>query len=209
MKLFSSCQKGRSMIEMLGVLAIVGVLSVGGIAGYSKAMTKYRLNRLTEEYIQFINDILRYQKDFRQEQIRQGTRLFFAKYLAAAKLLPERWRVSGNSVSDSMENRLVPFIAETHKRMCVDLSLKNNNEAKANVEACRNLIINVVQHYQDVIYSFGVYRTGYGFSETIYGTTTCKKDRMCLSNITISDIQKLCETCEADAGCSLSINFTI
>ena len=29
---------GRSMIEMLGVLAIIGVLSVGGIAGYSKAM---------------------------------------------------------------------------------------------------------------------------------------------------------------------------
>ena len=26
---------GRSMIEMLGVLAIIGVLSVGGIAGYS------------------------------------------------------------------------------------------------------------------------------------------------------------------------------
>ena len=29
---------GRSMIEMLGVLAIIAVLSVGGIAGYSKAM---------------------------------------------------------------------------------------------------------------------------------------------------------------------------
>ena len=27
-------QSGRSMIEMLGVLAIIGVLSVGGIAGY-------------------------------------------------------------------------------------------------------------------------------------------------------------------------------
>jgi len=37
-------QNGRSMIEMLGVLAIIGVLSVGGIAGYSKAMTKYRIN---------------------------------------------------------------------------------------------------------------------------------------------------------------------
>lgn len=34
----NSCEKGRSMIEMLGVLAIVGVLSVGGIAGYSKAI---------------------------------------------------------------------------------------------------------------------------------------------------------------------------
>ncbi|MBS6473139.1 MAG: hypothetical protein KH347_02690 [Acetobacter sp.] len=31
-------ESGRSMIEMLGVLAIIGVLSVGGIAGYSQAM---------------------------------------------------------------------------------------------------------------------------------------------------------------------------
>ena len=30
---------GRSMVEMLGVLAIIGVLSVGGIAGYRYAMT--------------------------------------------------------------------------------------------------------------------------------------------------------------------------
>ena len=28
-------ESGRCMIEMLGVLAIIGVLSVGGIAGYS------------------------------------------------------------------------------------------------------------------------------------------------------------------------------
>ena len=42
-------QYGRSMIEMLGVLAIIGVLSVGGIAGYSKAMTKYRINKTIEQ----------------------------------------------------------------------------------------------------------------------------------------------------------------
>jgi len=42
-------QSGRSMIEMLGVLAIIGVLSVGGIAGYSKAMTKYRINKTIEQ----------------------------------------------------------------------------------------------------------------------------------------------------------------
>ncbi|MGN0913104.1 MAG: Tfp pilus assembly protein FimT/FimU, partial [Alphaproteobacteria bacterium] len=41
---------GRSMIEMLGVLAIIGVLSVGGIAGYSKAMEKFKINKATEEY---------------------------------------------------------------------------------------------------------------------------------------------------------------
>ena len=37
-------QSGRSMIEMLGVLAIIAVLSVGGIAGYSKALMKWKSN---------------------------------------------------------------------------------------------------------------------------------------------------------------------
>ena len=37
-------QSGRSMVEMLGVLAIIGVLSIGGIAGYTMAMNRYRAN---------------------------------------------------------------------------------------------------------------------------------------------------------------------
>ena len=45
MKLFKNNQYGRSMVEMLGVLAIIGVLSVGGIAGYSKAMYKQKMNK--------------------------------------------------------------------------------------------------------------------------------------------------------------------
>ena len=39
-------QSGRSMVEMLGVLAIIGVLSVGGIAGYSMAMKRHALNEI-------------------------------------------------------------------------------------------------------------------------------------------------------------------
>ena len=42
-------QSGRSMIEMLGVLAIVGVLSAGGIAGYSMAMQSYKTTQLIEK----------------------------------------------------------------------------------------------------------------------------------------------------------------
>ena len=42
-------QSGRSMVEMLGVLAIVGVLSVGAIGGYSYAMNKHRTNELIYE----------------------------------------------------------------------------------------------------------------------------------------------------------------
>jgi type II secretory pathway pseudopilin PulG len=50
-------QNGRSMIEMLGVLAIIGVLTVGGIIGYTKAMAKYRSNKLVDQVTQFITNV--------------------------------------------------------------------------------------------------------------------------------------------------------
>ncbi len=50
-------ENGRSMIEMLGVLAIVGVLSIGGIAGYSKAMVKVKNNRLITETSELVMNI--------------------------------------------------------------------------------------------------------------------------------------------------------
>ena len=40
---------GRSMVEILGVLVIIGVLSVGGIMGYSYGMDKYRANETIHE----------------------------------------------------------------------------------------------------------------------------------------------------------------
>ena len=42
---FKQIESGRSMTEMLGTLAIIGVLSIGGIAGYSYGMDKYRANQ--------------------------------------------------------------------------------------------------------------------------------------------------------------------
>ena len=50
-------QSGRSMIEMLGVLAIVGVLSVGGIAGYSRAMMKFKINKTIEQVTHILANI--------------------------------------------------------------------------------------------------------------------------------------------------------
>ena len=50
-------QSGRSMIEMLGVLAIIGVLSVGGIAGYSKAMNKFKTNKVADNLAMIVTNI--------------------------------------------------------------------------------------------------------------------------------------------------------
>lgn len=49
MKQDKMLQAGRSMVEMLGVLAIVGVLSIGGIMGYSYAMDKHRANQTIQD----------------------------------------------------------------------------------------------------------------------------------------------------------------
>ena len=54
-------QFGRSMIEMLGVLAIIAVLTVGGIAGYSKAMEKWKIDKAIGEYSMLIFGILKLQ----------------------------------------------------------------------------------------------------------------------------------------------------
>ena len=42
-------ESGRSMVEMLGVLAIMGVLAIGGITGYRYAMDKYNANEILNE----------------------------------------------------------------------------------------------------------------------------------------------------------------
>ena len=50
-------QSGRSMVEMLGVLAIIGVLSVGGISGYSKAMSKFKLTKAQDQITMLLMNI--------------------------------------------------------------------------------------------------------------------------------------------------------
>ena len=42
-------ESGRSMVEMLGVLAIMGMLSIGGIAGYRWAVDKNEANTILNE----------------------------------------------------------------------------------------------------------------------------------------------------------------
>ena len=56
-KIYNSEQSGRSMVEMLGVLAIIGVLSVGGISGYSKAMAKFKLTKAQDQLTMLLMNI--------------------------------------------------------------------------------------------------------------------------------------------------------
>ena len=83
-------QFGRSMIEMLGVLAIVGVLSVGGIAGYSKAMEKWKINKVIEEYSMLMAGLLEYKDNFIKNTPPQSEP-GIVDFVQAAHLVPETW----------------------------------------------------------------------------------------------------------------------
>ncbi len=48
-KRFIKSQSGRSMVEVLGVLSIVGILAVSGITGYQYAMRRYRIAETYDE----------------------------------------------------------------------------------------------------------------------------------------------------------------
>ncbi len=61
-------QYGRSMVEILGVLAIVGVLSIGGIAAYSKAMEKINTDKLIVDIhttVRTIKNLYQDQKNYK------------------------------------------------------------------------------------------------------------------------------------------------
>lgn len=46
MKNLKTAEKGRSLVEMLAVLAIIGILSVGGIAGYDLVRERNQGNEI-------------------------------------------------------------------------------------------------------------------------------------------------------------------
>ncbi len=96
-------QSGRSMIEMLGVLAIIGVLSVGGIAGYSKAMMKYRINKTIDQITQISQNVRALYARQRQKRYRN----LYEGILYKANLAPKEMFGSGNIMTNAWGQRFM------------------------------------------------------------------------------------------------------
>ena len=58
-------QSGRSMVETIGVLAVMGVLTIGGIAGYNYGINKHRANQVLQD-ISLIYQETKYPNSVRQ-----------------------------------------------------------------------------------------------------------------------------------------------
>ncbi|MBO5284991.1 MAG: type II secretion system protein [Alphaproteobacteria bacterium] len=194
------------MIEMLGVLAIVGILSVGAIAGFQKAMRKHKINKLTEQYTLFIQEyLLKYKGEWARMHRNNG--VYIASYLEKLGL-PAGWkRVNDTNIIDSMNNRFSPntgYAGFSH--VGFDLLIQVA-EANTQNELCRQFISNVILPFKEDIYRMWLYQRS---SSKLfwYGTPQCSGNRNCLSNMTFQDIEDFCSSCFAkDENCSIAVYF--
>ena len=167
---------GRSMIEMLGVLAIVGVLSVGGMSGYSKAMTKYKMNKQVEQYSSFINNLI---------ILSNSTDLSSLPYrpteiLRYFNVIPEGMPNTGNGIRDVWGNDChIPFLGKY-------ISLQ---PIFSSVDQCINAIKNVAIPYSYYV-NIGITNVATHF----YSDLECNNiNKMCLRDITTTEIIAYCE----------------
>lgn len=79
-----SNQLGRSMIEMLGVLSIIGVLSVGGFSMVKKMQNSYDTNKIMEEISAFTRKARSVIREYES-----GGSLTLNEYINAGKAVPE------------------------------------------------------------------------------------------------------------------------
>ncbi|MCI7421285.1 MAG: type II secretion system GspH family protein [Alphaproteobacteria bacterium] len=206
-------QSGRSMIEMLGVLAIIGVLSVGGIAGYSKAMEKFKINKAIEEYSYLINGMLDY-VEFAQKYKSDQTYVGATQIAEAAGLIPQTWiRRSDYAVDDAYGNYLQVYINSSSHNLVIDFYLQGMSKAETNQytqtfsgKLCMEIFNNIIIPLNSVILTASLFRSKNG-GKLYYGQSACISERRCIRNMTLSDVRDTCNYCTGEDSCAITLFF--
>ena len=203
-------QIGRSMIEMLGVLAIIGVLSVGGIAGYSKAMEMWKENRSIQQYSMLLYGMMEHIDDIKKLPTYQS----YVDIANSLNLIPNSWKNTSvpTIMTDDMDNWVQLRGGEQHFDFEVYFARNSNySKVKSKLQFCRRLWNNIAIPLTEHIKYVYVWRNGAQEQNTYwYGSKYCDIGLYCLSGITLSDINKQCNSCvEEDnlLNCSFVIHF--
>ena len=190
-------QYGRSMIEMLGVLAIVGVLSVGGIAGYSKAMFKFKLNKHTEQITRLLHANFMHE-DTLNVQL-QDNSISLVPYIIAMNEVPEEMiKESDDTYIYDIFGNQISFQLNQHSYLKYYTFIFHIK--KDRFETCMNLL-NIIKINNKNIWRFGYYGGGDTY---VIGGDFCKRypSYPCLKYMTLVDFNNFCLPCK-DNWCSL------
>ena len=192
------CSAGRSMIEMLGVLAIIGVLSVGGIAGYSKAMEKHKINQAVEDYSYLIQGLLENIDDIKKMNADCSYQYSMVDVAYAKGLVPGTWSRLNNfgnaDLEDSLGNNIRPFIR--CNRLVIDFYLggrfindKGYQSKGFSARLCETLIQNKSQPLHAALN-----RISFSDGKSWYGDNVCGADKKCLQSVSLQEIHKKCSS---------------
>ena len=191
-------ENGRSMVEMLGVLAIIGVLSVGAIAGYSKAIFKYKLNKQAEQMNTVINAVAKYAHSFSTDFRNQNLTSYFIK-LDEIPTEMIRMNVSAE-IYDTFEIKWSIYslqdgnsVEQTINLAFADASSLTKNTSQS-LEICRNLIVTAKENSGNIYYisTLSGYQTEEEQKGVLYGDNACSSGRVCLKNMTLEQIYDIC-----------------
>ena len=191
-------QSGRSMVEMLGVLAIIGVLSVGAIAGYSKAMFKYRLNKAMEQYNQIISAAT-----INQNILLDATS-YSGDYLSLlAKMNEVDPEIVKNGYAYDVFGNNIRLNKNGSYLDCTITLGTNGANIGNNHELCRALYSQIFTARPNDFYRISIAvgawteTTTGSYKHKLYGKT-CPKNQPCLKDLTLAEINDICRSCEED-----------
>ncbi len=191
---------GRSMVEMLGVLAIIGVLSVGAISGYSKAMEKYKINKFVNSYSILITNLLQYKDSF----IHEKNMFDITSTLQKLNLFPEGFIIKNGKVYDSLGFK--PYVFIRHERLVTTIILSDTAMKNFRGDLCKEIFLNLLIPHSPNLYYAWVWNDGIT-DYAWYGDEQCNEKRNCLKNMTLKDIDTTCNSCIEDHPCYIPIEL--
>ncbi len=203
---------GRSMVEMLGVLAIIGVLSVGAISGYSKAMFKYKLNKQAESFNMLLNTAIQLQPDL-DRSVKAGG-CFNADFFHKANLIPDGMTYKNNHIYDAMGSYEIMYYSSisygnpyTAYLIEYDIERSGNSATSRSIEICRNMLTVAKENAADL--EFIQMRSGKNningdYDESrIYGNKRCTGNFTCLRNMGVKETDDFCSSCNSENWCAI------
>ena len=206
---------GRSMVEMLGVLAIIGVLSVGAIAGYGKAMFKYKLNKQTEQLNQVIGAMVRYKSSLMLNPASADAPASDYELVPILKKLgevpKEMYTTDDRYIKDSFDTKYQIYHRNTVKSISLrTLDLGRNDNS---FQICKNLYLIAKEWHKELNAIWVVAYKGDTFSSKgcYLGDNSshqgCSRDRY-IKDMKLTDLDDICRTAAEEQGeYSVSIEF--
>ena len=201
-----SIYTGRSMVEMLGVLAIIGVLSVGAIAGYSKAMMKYKLNKHAEAVNMLINNVLQIKNQLPRTK---GTDTYYGNLLYKLNLLPDGIVYKNAVLYDNYFKGLISIVYSDHPWSYPDgtigsddlgiISFRFDASSTQGSEICRNIAFAAKENAANIymLQNYNNNADGTAVSNgSLLGDAYCINGRNCLKDLNLEKADALCNNCQ-------------